>query len=186
MKVIRDDLVRLLAVHGAPCVPFESRPGIEYDDEQADKMGKRIVELDFMKELFRRIRTGDNTPVTLEDILSIRIEDDIMYPFALSAGDRILAHLCPKASSLKNKNELKGTTVNLNCEGYNGLRRTNGKYDIISSNHRSSRSIEDRANDDKVHRDNKFQFAIASAGHKCKDVNEAAKMMLFTRSSLIV
>ena len=59
-----------------------------------------------------------------------------------------------------------------------GLLRTNGEFDIFSSNHRRSSSIADRANDNKVHRDIMFQRMIAAVGHKCANVNEAAAKML--------
>ena len=93
-----DEDIHVLAVHGAPCKVFESRPNIPYDDEEANKMALAALEMDFIKEFFRRIRTGDATPVTLDTILSNRIEDDISYAFSISAADLFLTHLCPKAS----------------------------------------------------------------------------------------
>lgn len=89
------------------------------------------------------------------------------------------------------KNELKGESENINAPGRNGLRRgDHSPHEVVGAPQRRKLTINNRANDDIVHRDNKFQVGLLNAGLKqlgCKTEDEALvpaipKMLAFLKT----
>ena len=163
MHVHWDDLVRVLCVHGAPGKMFESSDSIEFDDTEIDNMGITALSMDFWHQLVMRVQNVDDTPTTMEDILACKKEDDFLYTFGMSVHNRMFGHLCGRTSTHMQKNELSGRERNLNRKGETGMERTAGSSKVVGKNQRKQDTINNRANDETINRDNKFQVGLVSA-----------------------
>ena len=95
-------------------------------------------------------------------ILASKKEDDFLYTFAMSTHNRMFGHLCGRTSTQMQKNELLGRERNLR-KGETGMERTAGSSKVVGKNQRKKSTTNNRANDDTVNHDNKFQVGLVSA-----------------------
>ena len=158
------ELLRMIVTHCAPCKMLDSNPDKSSSWEEMAEAAKCAMEQEFLRQLFKILRTANATIPSSDniDLASIPVEDC----YVALAGCRIfwqkLLHFNRKGAVCLTHNIMIGDQFNLFDREYSGLVRPNGEPAIFGSRMRSTVSAKKNKKSD-VEKDYRKNQSITNA-----------------------